>query len=238
MTRVLVVDDQVPLLRMLGQSLRERGYDVVLVTTGGQAVASIRDHAADVVILDLGLPDMGGMQVLDWIRRWSTVPVIVLSARTAESHKVAALDTGADDYITKPFNMDELLARLRVVVRDRRRSSDEPVVVTEDFTIDLAAQQVTRGGRPVRLTRTEWRIVTLMVRHRGCLITQQRLLEEVWGITEADHSNYVRVFMAAIRRKLEPDPGHPRYFITEPGFGLRFCPGPAPASGDPWATPL
>jgi two-component system, OmpR family, KDP operon response regulator KdpE len=234
---VLVVDDQVPLLRTLGESLREHGYDVELATTGGQALACIRQHPADAVILDLGLPDMGGMQVLDWIRRWSSVPVIVLSARTAETHKVAALDTGADDYVTKPFSMDELMARLRVVVRDRRRDSDEPVVATEDFTIDLAAQQVTRGGRAVRLTRTEWRIVALLARHRGCLISQQRLLTEVWGITDADHSNYVRVFMASIRQKLEPDPGHPRYFITEPGSGLRFCPGPAPAGRDRSQTP-
>jgi two-component system, OmpR family, KDP operon response regulator KdpE len=224
MSSVLIVDDQVSLLHTLGENLRQRGYDVELATTGGEALARIEQHLADAVILDLNLPDMGGMQVLNRIRGWSTVPVIVLSARTAEIQKVAALDTGADDYVTKPFSMDELLARLRVVLRDRRRGPDEPVVVTEHFTIDLAAQQVTRGGRAVRLTRTEWRIVALLARHPGDLITQRELLAEVWGLTDVDSNSYVRVFMVTIRRKLEPDPAHPRYFITEPGCGVRFLP--------------
>jgi two-component system KDP operon response regulator KdpE len=225
MSTVLVVDDQVSLLHTLEQSLIECGYDVMLATTGGQALKRIEQHAADIVILDLGLPDMGGMEVLTRIRGWSTVPVIVLSARSAEIQKVAALDAGADDYVTKPFNMNELLARLRVALRDRRPGPDEPVVATEHFTVDLAAQQVTRGGRQVRLTRTEWRIVALLARHPGCLVTQRQLLAEVWGMTDAGRSNYVRVFMVAIRRKLEPDPAHPRYFITEPGSGVRFLPG-------------
>jgi two-component system, OmpR family, KDP operon response regulator KdpE len=224
MSSVLIVDDQVSLLHTLGENLRQRGYDVELATTGGEALARIEQHLADAVILDLNLPDMGGMQVLNRIRGWSTVPVIVLSARTAEIQKVAALDTGADDYVTKPFSMDELLARLRVVLRDRRRGPDEPVVVTEHFTIDLAAQQVRRGGRAVRLTRTEWRIVALLARHPGDLITQRELLAEVWGLTDVDSNSYVRVFMVTIRRKLEPDPAHPRYFITEPGCGVRFLP--------------
>jgi two-component system, OmpR family, KDP operon response regulator KdpE len=224
MSSVLIVDDQVSLLHTLGENLRQRGYDVELAATGGEALARIEQHLADAVILDLNLPDMGGMQVLNRIRGWSTVPVIVLSARTAEIQKVAALDTGADDYVTKPFSMDELLARLRVVLRDRRRGPDEPVVVTEHFTIDLAAQQVRRGGRAVRLTRTEWRIVALLARHPGDLITQRELLAEVWGLTDVDSNSYVRVFMVTIRRKLEPDPAHPRYFITEPGCGVRFLP--------------
>jgi two-component system KDP operon response regulator KdpE len=228
MSTVLVVDDQVSLLHTLEQSLLECGYDVKLATTGGQALKRIEQHAADIVILDLGLPDMGGMEVLTRIRGWSTMPVIVMSARTAEVQKVAALDAGADDYVTKPFDMNELLARLRVALRDRRPGPDQPVVVTKDFTIDLAARQVTRGGRPVRLTRTEWRIVALLARHPGCLVTQRQLLAEVWGMTGAGRSNYVRVFMVAIRRKLEPDPAHPRYFITEPGSGVRFLPGAGP----------
>jgi two-component system KDP operon response regulator KdpE len=225
MSTVLVVDDQVSLLHTLAESLLECGYGVTLATTGGRALKCIEQHAADIVILDLTLPDMGGMEVLTRIRGWSTVPVIVLSARSAEFQKVAALDAGADDYVTKPFNMDELMARLRVALRDRRPGPDEPVVVTEHFTVDLAAQQVTRGGRPVRLTRTEWQIVALLARHPGCLVTRRQLLAEVWGTTDAGRSNYVRVFMVAIRRKLEPDPAHPRYFITEPGSGVRFLPG-------------
>jgi two-component system, OmpR family, KDP operon response regulator KdpE len=232
MSTVLVVDDQASLLHTLGESLRGGGYDVQLASTGGQALELIEQCLADAVILDLSLPDMGGMQVLTRIRGWSTVPVIVLSARTAEVQKVAALDAGADDYVTKPFDMDELMARLRVVLRDPRRDPDDPTVVTEHFTIDLAAQQVTRAGCAVRLTRTEWRIIALLARHPGCLMTQRELLAEIWGITDVVSSNYVRVFLVTIRRKLEPDPAHPRYFITEPGCGVRFMPsagsGPSP----------
>jgi two-component system, OmpR family, KDP operon response regulator KdpE len=228
MSTVLVVDDQVFLLHTLEESLLECGYEVELATTGGHALRRIEQHAADVVILDLSLPDMGGMEVLARIRHWSTVPVIILSARAAEIQKVAALDAGADDYITKPFSMNELMARLRVALRGRQRGPDEPVVVTQHFIIDLSAQQVTRSGRAVRLTRTEWRIISLLARYPGCLITQQQLLAEVWGMTDTGHGNYVRAFMVAIRRKLEPDPAHPRYFITEPGCGVRFLPGAGP----------
>ncbi len=228
MSTVLVVDDQMSLLDTLGENLRRHGYDVELATTGGQALARTEQHLADAVILDLSLPDMGGMQVLARIRGWSSVPVIVLSAKTPEIQKVAALDAGADDYITKPFDMDELMARLRVALRGPRRGPDEPVVVTQHFTIDLAAQRVTRDGRPVRLTRTEWRIIALLARHHGCLVTQRQLLAEVWGRTDVISNNYVRVFLVTIRRKLEPDPAHPRYFITEPGCGVRFLPGARP----------
>jgi two-component system KDP operon response regulator KdpE len=173
MSEVLVVDDQVPLLDALGESLRGRGYDVEFATNGGQALALIRQHVADAVILDLDLPDVGGMEVLNSIRDWTAVPVIALSTRTAEIQKVAALDAGADDYITKPFDMDELMARLRVVLRGRRCGTCEPVITTEHFTIDLAARQVARDGRTVPLTRTEWEIVALLARHPGCLISQQ-----------------------------------------------------------------
>jgi two-component system, OmpR family, KDP operon response regulator KdpE len=229
MTAVLVVDDVVTLLHTLAENLRERGYDVELASTGGEALARFEQHPADAVILDLGLPDIGGMRVLRRIRGRSTVPVIVLSGYSAQEQKVAALDAGADDYVSKPFGMDELMARLRVVLRSRRVGRDDPLVVTADFTIDLAAREVTRGDRSVPLTKTEWRIVALLARRPGLLITGQQLLAEVWGKTDVGGSNnYVRVFMVSIRRKLEPDPAHPRYFITEPGVGVRFLPGSRP----------
>jgi two-component system, OmpR family, KDP operon response regulator KdpE len=212
---VLIVDDQVSLLRTLGENLSSRGYHVEFATTGGQALERTELDPADAVILDLGLPDMSGMEVLTRIRGWTSVPVIVLSARTAEVQKVAALDAGANDYVTKPFGVDELTARLRVVLRGGAggRGSGEPVIETEDFTIDLAAQRVIRDGQ-------------LLVRNPGCLITHRQLLTDVWGVTDSTDSNYVRVFLVSIRRKLEPDPAHPRYFITEPGCGLCFLPGP------------
>jgi len=226
MSRVLVVDDQVALLRMLGENLSNRGYQVEYATTGSQAIERTELAPADAVILDLGLPDMSGMEVLARLRGWTSVPVIVLSARTAEVQKVAALDAGASDYVTKPFGMDELMARLRVALRVPDRVAAEPVIETDDFTIDLAAQRITRGGQRIRLTRTEWRIVQLLARNPGCLVTHRQLLSGVWGLTDADGSNYIRVFLVSIRRKLEPDPAHPRYFITEPGCGV--CSQPRP----------
>jgi len=223
MGTVLVVDDQVSVLRTVGENLRRRGYAVELATTGAQALAHMEHGHADAVILDLGLPDISGMEVLARLRGWTTVPIIVLSGRTAEIQKVAALDAGANDYITKPFGMDELMARVRVAFRDTRPSPGEPMVETEHFTIDLAAQCVTRDGRRIPLTRTEWQIVQLLARNPGCLITQRQLLADVWGMKDITN-NYVRVFLVTIRRKLEPDPAHPRYFITEPGCGVRFVP--------------
>ncbi len=224
---VLVVEDENPLRRTLGANLRKRGYRVQLAATGREALARTASGEADAIILDLGLPDISGMEVLAGIRGWTTVPIIVLSARIAEVQKVAALDAGANDYVTKPFGMDEFMARLRVVLRDVRREGDAPVIETDDFTIDLAAQSVIRDGRAVPLTRTEWQIVQLLARNPGRLITQTQLLQDVWGLKDITN-NYVRVFLVAIRRKLEPDPAHPRYFITEPGCGVRFLPS-APA---------
>jgi two-component system, OmpR family, KDP operon response regulator KdpE len=220
---VLVVDDEMALLRTLGENLRRRGYAVNFATTGSQAISQTARSPADAVILDLGLPDISGMEVLSTIRRWTSVPIIVLSARTAEMQKVAALDAGANDYVTKPFGMAEFMARLRVALRDVRPDNDEPVVRTDHFTIDLAAQQVVRDGHPVPLTRTEWQIVQLLARNPGRLMTQSQLLERIWHLKDISN-NYIRVFMVTIRRKLEPDPAHPRYFITEPGCGVRFLP--------------
>jgi two-component system, OmpR family, KDP operon response regulator KdpE len=220
---ILVVDDEPPILRTLAINLRARGYDVQLAKSGHEALALAARRHPDVVVLDLGLPDMDGIDVIHGLRGWTSVPIIVLSARTAEAQKVAALDAGANDYVSKPFGMDELMARLRVALRTTTPADELPVIETTDFTIDLAARRVRRGNDDVRLTATEWQVVEILARNPGKLITQRHLLEQVWGITDTK-TNYVRVFMVAIRKKLEPDPAHPRYFITEPGSGLRFMP--------------
>jgi two-component system, OmpR family, KDP operon response regulator KdpE len=224
---ILVVDDEPPILRTMDVNLRARGYDVVCAVAGSQALAAAARRHPDVVVLDLGLPDIDGVDVIKGLRGWSQVPIIVLSARTAEAQKVAALDAGANDYVTKPFGMDELMARIRVALR-APGVEEEAVVETVDFTVDLAAKRVQRNGHDVRLTATEWHLVDVLVRNAGKLVTQRQLLEQVWGLK--DHkTNYVRVFMVAIRRKLEPDPSRPRYFITEPGAGIRFVPEGVPA---------
>ena len=194
-----------------------------LAKSGHEALALAARRHPDVVVLDLGLPDMDGIEVILGLRGWTTVPIIVLSARTAEAEKVAALDAGANDYVSKPFGMDEFMARLRVALRVPSHEDETPLVETPDFTIDLTAKRVTRGGEDVRLTATEWQVVEILARNPGRLITQRQLLEQVWGLSDVK-TNYVRVFMVSIRRKLEPDPAHPRYFLTEPGSGLRFVP--------------
>jgi two-component system, OmpR family, KDP operon response regulator KdpE len=222
-SRVLVVDDEPQIRRALAINLRARGYQVDLAATGEEALKAAADQPPDVIVLDLGLPGISGLQVIQGLRGWTRVPIIVLSVREREADKVAALDAGADDYVTKPFGINELQARLRAAVR-RATPTDElaPVVQTSDFRVDLAAKQVTRDGREVRLTPTEWQLVELLVHHPGRLVSQGQLLQEVWGPTYRDETNYLRVFIAQIRRKLEPDPAHPRYFITEPGMGYRF----------------
>jgi two-component system KDP operon response regulator KdpE len=232
MSTVLVVDDEPPILRTMEINLRARGYGVQLAVSGTQALAVAARHHPDAVILDLGLPDMDGTDVIRGLRGWTNVPIIVLSARTAEQQKVAALDAGANDYVTKPFGMDELMARLRVALRAPAGGGEAAAVDTPDFSIDLANRRVQRDGRDVRLTATEWQVVEILARNPGRLITQRQLLEQVWGLSDTK-TNYVRVLMVAIRRKLEPDPAHPRYFLTEPRSGLRFLPdgaaAPAPA---------
>ena len=223
MTAVLIVDDEAPFLRALAISLRARGYEVETAETGeaGLEVAA-RTHP-DVVVLDLGLPGISGIEALRGLRSWSKVPVIVLSARHAEATKVEALDAGADDYITKPFGFDELLARLRATLRRAVPGHDEPVIVTADFTLDLGAKRVsTPDGTDIRLTPTEWGIVETLVRNPGRLVSQRQLLQEVWGPEYETETPYLRVHLAAIRRKLEPDTSKPRYFITEAGMGYRF----------------
>ena len=189
---------------------------------GTSGLAAMARDRPDVLILDLGLPDMDGIEVIRGVRGWTTTPIIVLSAWGQESQKVAALDAGADDYVTKPFGMDELLARLRAAIRRAAPAPDGPVVVTPDFTVDLAAKRVTRNGSDIRLTPTEWQLLEVLVRHRGRLVTQRRLLAEVWGPQYQTEVNYLRVYTAQLRRKLEPDPSRPRYLLTEPGMGYRF----------------
>jgi two-component system KDP operon response regulator KdpE len=229
MTRVLVVDDEPQILRALGINLRARGYEVDLAPDGEHALTVAARHHPDVVILDLGLPGIDGVDVIRGLRGWSTVPIVVLSVRDGERDKVAALDAGADDYVTKPFGMDELMARLRAALRRATPAEEEPVVVTPDFTIDLSAKRVHRAGddnegagEEVRLTPTEWHLVEVLVRHQGKLVSQRQLLQEVWGPEYHDETAYLRVHMANVRRKLEPEPGRPRYFLTEPGMGYRF----------------
>jgi two-component system, OmpR family, KDP operon response regulator KdpE len=224
--RVLVVDDEAPIRRALEANLRARGYDVDLASTGEQALDLAAKRHPDAVILDLGLPGMDGIDVVRGLRGWSAVPILILSARGAEPDKVAALDEGADDYVAKPFGMDELLARLRAALRRQLPTAEAPVVATRDFKVDLAAKQVvSAAGEPIRLTPIEWGLLEVLVRNAGRLVAPRQLLQEVWGPAYGDESNYLRVHMAHLRRKLEPDPPRPHYLITEPGMGYRFVPG-------------
>jgi two-component system KDP operon response regulator KdpE len=223
---VLVVDDEPAIRRALEVNLRIRGYEVDLAPTGEKALELAASRHPDVVILDLGLPGLDGVEVIAGLRGWTGVPIIVLSVRETEGDKVAALDAGADDYVTKPFGMAELLARLQAAVRRTAPGPGEDAVVeTADFRIDLAAKQVTIDRREVRLTPIEWQIVELLVRNEGRLVSQRQVLVEVWGPQHASDSGYLRVHLAHIRRKLEPDPSRPRYFRTEPGMGYRFTHG-------------
>jgi two-component system KDP operon response regulator KdpE len=224
MTRVLVIDDEAPILRALKINLTARKYDVSTAADGASGLAAMARERPDVLILDLGLPDMDGTEVIRGVRGWTSTPIIVLSAWGQESQKVAALDAGADDYVTKPFGMDELLARLRAAVRRASPAPDEPVVTTAEFTVDLARKRVTRGGADVRLTPTEWQLLEVLVRNADRLVTHRQLLSEVWGPGYQTEANYLRVYMANLRRKLEPDPSAPRYLLTEPGMGYRFLP--------------
>ncbi|MGC9974672.1 MAG: response regulator [Gaiellaceae bacterium] len=223
MTRILVVDDERQLLRALATNLRARGYEVDQAATGEAALMLAASHHPDLVVLDLGLPGIDGLEVINGLRGWSSVPIVVLSVREREADKVAALDAGADDYITKPFGMDELLARLRAALRRAAPAGkEEAIVTTPDFTVDLAAKRVSRDSKEVRLTPTEWEIVEILVRSEGRLVTQRQLLKAVWGPQYEKETNYLRVYLAQIRRKLEPDASRPRYFLTEPRMGYRF----------------
>jgi two-component system KDP operon response regulator KdpE len=222
MTRVLIVDDESGLLNALAINLRARDYDVTTAGDGASALAAAARRPPDVVVLDLGLPDMDGSDVISGLRGWTGVPIIVLSARAGQGDKVRALDAGADDYITKPFGMDELLARLRAALRRTTTTESAPVIRTASFAIDLAAKQIHKGGEPVRLTPTEWHLLEVLIRHEGKLVPHRQLLQEVWGPAYETETNYLRVYIAQLRRKLETHPSQPRHLITEPGIGYRF----------------
>jgi two-component system KDP operon response regulator KdpE len=194
--------------------------------SGEEALHLAAARHPDVVLLDLGLPGIDGFEVIKGLRGWTTVPIIVLSVREAEREKVAALDLGADDYLTKPFGMDELLARLRAAMRRHQPAAEAPVVETPDFRVDLAGRKVTGAQGEIHLTPTEWSILDVLLRHPGRLVSQRQLLQHVWGPSYERETNYLRVYLAQLRRKLEPDPARPRYLITEPGMGYRFEPPP------------
>jgi two-component system KDP operon response regulator KdpE len=224
MTSVLIVEDEPQLLRALAINLRARRYDVQTAADGTTALTLAGRRPPDLVILDLGLPDIDGIDVIHGLRGWTQTPIVVLSARQDQADKVAALDAGADDYVTKPFGMDELLARLRAALRRTTPEDNQPAVTLGSFTVDLATKTVTGGGETVHLTPTEWHLLEVLVRNTGKLVGQPQLLRELWGPGYETQTNYLRVYIAQLRRKLETDPSRPRHLLTEPGLGYRFQP--------------
>ncbi len=240
MTRILIVDDESQLLRALRINLRARHYEVDTAADGATALSAVARRSPDVVVLDLGLPDIDGLEVITGLRGWTQVPIIVLSGRADPANKIQALDAGADDYVTKPFNMDELLARIRAALRHQASTDLGQRIVLGDYTIDLAAHRITRripaptgAGQPpallsspptVHLTPTEWKILALLLRHPGALVESQRLLTEIWGPRYRTDTDSLRFHIAGLRRKLESDPAHPRYLLTEAGLGYRYQP--------------
>jgi two-component system, OmpR family, KDP operon response regulator KdpE len=226
-TRVLIVDDEPQLLRALRINLTARRYEVLTAANGTQAMESARSGHPDIVVLDLGLPDVDGVDVITDLRRWTPVPIVVLSGRTDSHDKVGALDAGADDYVTKPFSVDELLARIRAVTR--RRAPDDPPIDVHigQYVVDLTNRSVHERDDPtrtVRLTKTEWQLLEIFARNPGKLVSQRQLLEDVWGPTYVNETHYLRQYLNQLRRKLEPDPARPRHLLTEPGMGYRFQP--------------
>ncbi|ABM06680.1 MULTISPECIES: response regulator [Micrococcaceae] len=224
MTLVLIVEDEARIARAMQVTLQANGYQALTVGTGADALQATAKQPVEIVVLDLGLPDMDGVEIIRRIRGWSSMPIIVLSARHASEDKVEALDAGADDYVTKPFGLDELLARLRVASRRVVTEHEEPTLATTDFMVDLAGKKIVKDGSEVRLTPTEWNILELLVRNKGKLVSQQQILTQVWGQAYAKETQYLRVYIAQLRRKLERDPAEPRHLHTEAGMGYRFDP--------------
>lgn len=229
--KILIADDDPQILRALRITLAARGYQILTAANGVEAVNAAIEHKPDLFLLDLGMPGLDGIEVISALRSWTQAPVLVVSGRTGATDKVEALDAGADDYVTKPFSIDELLARLRALHRRAPLQADVPVVRIADITIDLAAKSVFRDGpdgqQPVRLTPTEWQVLDLLVRNSGRLVTRQTLLTGIWGSEHVSDTGYLRLYIAQLRRKLEPDPGRPRYLLTESGMGYRFRPDSA-----------
>jgi two-component system KDP operon response regulator KdpE len=223
-SNVLIIDDEVQIRRLLRACLEGNDYRVLEATTGQDGITQAAQHPPDVILLDLGLPDMDGVAVLKRLREWSRVPVVVLSVRDREDDKVAALDYGADDYITKPFSTAELLARLRVAQRHRLPAAESPIFRSGDLEVDLTARVVKRRGRELKLTATEYSLLRLFVQHAGKVLTHRQILKEVWGPASVDQTHYLRVYIAHLREKLESDPAHPRLITTEPGVGYRLTP--------------
>lgn len=221
---IVVVEDEAPIRRFLRASLPLHGFRMVEAVTAAEGIRLVADQRPDVVIMDLGLPDMDGLELVRHIREWSDVPIVVLSARERESDKIAALDAGADDYLTKPFGTGELLARLRVALRHgaRRAAPEAPAFACGDWSVDLAARRVFVGGEEVHLTPTEYRLLTVLIRHAGKVVTHRQLLRELWGDDHEDAQHTLRVHISQLRRKLEPDPTRPQHLMTEPGVGYRI----------------
>jgi two-component system KDP operon response regulator KdpE len=220
--RVLVVDDERSIRRFLRASLSAHGYEVFEATTGQEGIQGVATHRPDLIILDLGLPDIEGLNVTRQLREWSQIPIIILTVREQEADKIAALDAGADDYLTKPFSIGELMARLRVALRHATQAETEPVFTTGALKIDLARRMVTRDGEEILLTPTEYDLLKLLVRHAGKVVTHQQILRQVWGVGYANELHLLRVNMSNLRRKIEPDPARPTYIRTEPGVGYRM----------------
>ena len=220
--KLLIADDDPQILRALKVTLGARGYDIVTAATGVEALdRAIAEHP-DLVMLDLGMPRLDGLEVIVGLRGWTQVPILVVSGRTGASDKVEALDAGADDYVTKPFSMEELLARIRALTRRSPSEGAEPVVAFADVSVDFAVRQVLRAGQPVRLTPTEWRILEILLRSGGRLVTRESLLTEVWGPHHSTDTGYLRLYFAQLRKKLEPEPSRPRHLVTVLGMGYRF----------------
>ncbi len=223
--RILVIEDEVPIRRFLKMTLTDHAYDFIEANNGKEGLSKVASERPDLVVLDLGLPDMDGLKVIRQLREWSTVPIIILSARGHEKDKVEALDAGADDYLTKPFGVAELLARVRVALRNATRlasGQEESTFAFGNIVVDLSTRQVLVGSTEIRLTRIEYKLLVTLIKYAGKVVTHNQLLNEIWGQQYSEQSNYLRVYMAHLRRKLELDPAHPKFFITEAGVGYRL----------------